>query len=686
MPGYSTESLRNIALTGHTGSGKTTLVEALLARTGAIGNAGSVEQRNTVTDFEELEKLHGHSLETALTSLEHVGRHINLIDTPGAPDLLGRALAVLPAVETCAVVINAPAGIERVSQQMLEAARERNHDCLIIINHIDADGVDLAALLSQICETFGAQCLPLNLPAERGSRVVDCFFEPESAATDFAAVATAHTEIVDQVVELDEALMELYLEQGQSLSAEQLHAPFEAALREGHLIPVCFVSARTGAGIDQLLRIFAELMPNPAEGNPPLLLKDIGDQSVPITVVPDPDRHVLAHVFKVVIDPFVGKLAVFRIHQGSVTRDSQLFIGDARKPFRVAHLFTLKGGEHAEIERGIPGDICAVAKIEAIDYDAVLHDSHEEDHIHLRPLDMPQPMYGLAIKAKSRGDEQKISETLHKLAAEDPSLRVEYHASLNETVLRGQGELHLRLVLEKLKTRYHVEVETCPPRIAYRETITVAAEGHHRHKKQSGGAGQFGEVYLRIEPLPRGGGFEFVDAVVGGAIPRQFIPAVEKGVRQAMEEGAIAGYPLQDIRVTVYDGKHHSVDSKEVAFVSAGRKAFLDAVSNARPVVLEPLVTTEIETPAETVGDITSDLAARRGRINDTRPKNNGTASIAAAVPLAELENYSTRLQSMTGGIGHYSMTFSHYEPVPPHIQQNLTRNYKSAGGESSAF
>ncbi len=686
MTGYATDAIRNIALTGQTGAGKTALVEALLAHTGAIGTAGSVVQGTTVTDFTDLEKAHGHSLETALVGLEHAGRHLNLVDTPGVPDFLGRALAVLPAVETCAVVINAPYGIEPMTQRILATARQRNHDCLIIINHIDAGDVDLAGLLDQIRETFGSECLPLNLPADQGGRVVDCFFAPESTATDFASVEAAHTAIVDQVVELDEALMEQYLEQGQSLSPEQLHEPFETALREGHLMPVCFVSATTGAGIDQLLRIFTELMPNPAEGNPPQFFKHTGDGDVPITVVPDAERHVIAHVFRVMIDPFIGKLGVFRIHQGRVTKDSQLFIGDARKPFRVTHLFRLQGREHSEVESGIPGDICAVAKADAIHYDAVLHDSHDEDHIHLRPMELPPPMYGLAVKAKSRGDEQKISDALHKLAEEDPSLLVEHHASLNETVLRGLGELHLRLVLEKLQHQYHVEVDTYPPRIAYRETITTSAEGHHRHKKQSGGAGQFGEVYLRIEPLARDGGFEFVDEVVGGAIPRQLIPAVEKGVQQAMEEGAVAGYPLQDIRVTVYDGKHHPVDSKEVAFVAAGRKAFLDAVSRAKPVMLEPLVTTEVDTPSATVGDITSDLSARRGRVNNTQPNSNNTTHIAATVPLAELDNYTSRLQSITGGEGMFTMHFSHYEPVPNHIQQQLAHDFKAGdvGGSSA--
>jgi elongation factor G len=677
MAVYSTGDIRNIALVGQSGAGKTTLVEALLLRAGAIKQAGSVDRGTTVCDFDPLEKAHKHSLDSALACLDHLGTHVNLIDTPGYPDLLGRALAVLPAVETCAVVVNAQSGIEMVTVKMMEAARERGLDRLIIVNRIDADQTDLPALLKQIRESFGPECLPVNLPAGGGKEVVDCFFQPSGKPTDVSSVAEAHTSIIDQVVELDEKLMEIYLEQGEELSPEQLHDPFERALREGHLVPVCFVSAATGAGVDQLLEVFAKLMPNPTEGNPPKFLKGEGAEAQPIDIVPDPGRHVLAHVFKVSIDPFMGRLGVFRIHQGKITKDSQLFIGDGRKPFKVGHLLRLQGKEHTEIATGVPGDICAVAKIDDIHFDAVLHDSHDEDHIHLQSIRFPEPMHGLAIETKTRGDEQKISDALHKLRAEDQSFVVEHNASLNETVLRGLGELHLRIILEKLKDRYHVEVSTRPPRIPYRETITAKAEGHHRHKKQTGGAGQFGEVFLKVEPLPRGSGFEFVDEVVGGAIPRQFIPAVEKGIRQALGTGPVAGNPVHDVRVCVYDGKYHTVDSKEVAFVTAGRKAFLEAFRNAKPVVLEPMVETTITAPSKAIGDITADLSGRRGRINDTTVLAGGRTTIAALVPLSELENYQSKLKSMTGGEGSFSISFSHYDPVPPRTQKELADAYK---------
>lgn len=683
MADYATDDIRNIAIVGHGNSGKTTLIEALMHRAGAINQMGSIERGSTVCDFDAQEKTHKHSLDSAIVSMDYHGGHINLIDTPGYPDFIGRSLSVLAGVETCAVVINAQTGIETVTNKMMEVAQERGLDRLIIINKIDVDLLNLEALLEQLREHFGRECLPLNLPADNGNKVVDCFFQSNGEATDFSSVEEAHTNIIDQVIELDEDLMELYLEQSEEVTPEQLHEPFEQALREGHLIPVCFVSASSGAGIDELLEIFAKLMPNPNEGNPPRFLRGEGAAAVPITISTDPATHVLAHVFKITIDSFVGRLGVFRIHQGTITKDSQLLIGDGRKPFKVGHLFKLQGKDHIETGRGIPGDICAVAKVDELHFDAVLHDSHEEDRIHLLPVALPEPMYGLAIETKSHGDEQKISDALHKLVAEDQSFRVEHNASLNETIIRGQGELHLRMMLEKLKDRYHVDVDTHPPRISYRETILKSAEGHYRHKKQTGGAGQFGEVYLRIEPLARGEGFEFVDKVVGGVIPRQFIPAVEKGVRQAYDEGVIAGYQVQDVRVTVHDGKYHAVDSKEIAFISAGKKAFLQAFKQANPVILEPIVQIAVTAQNQFMGDITGDISSKRGRITDTRAMAGGLATVTGLVPLSELDTYQSQLKSMTGGVGSFSISFSHYDPVAGKTQQELMQAYKPVAEEA---
>ena len=681
MVSYTTESIRNIALVGHGAAGKTTLVETLLHHAGKLPTPGAVEKGNTVCDFDPQEKAHQHSLDSALVNFDYDGAHINLIDTPGFPDFLGQAIAVLPAVETAAVVINAQTGIEAVTQRMMERAGERQQCRMIIVNKIDTENIDFPGLLDQIQDAFGKECLPINLPASGATRVSDCFFN-STGDSDFSSVAAAHSTLIDQVVEVDEDLMALYLEQGEDLQPEQLHAPFEKAMREGHLVPICFVSARTGAGIKELLDAFVKLLPNPTEGNSEPLLK--GEAATETShSIPDPQQHAVAHVFKVLIDPFIGKLGIFRIHQGTVTKDSQLYIGDSRKPFKVSHLFHVHGKEHPEVATGIPGDLCAVAKVDEIHRDVVLHDSHDEDLVHLRSSRFPTPLFGLAIRAATRGDEQKLSDTVHKLLEEDPCLALEHNAHTKETVLRGLSDLHLRITLEKMQQRYNLQVETKPPKIAYKETISQNAEGHHRHKKQTGGAGQFGEVFMRIEPLPRDAGFEFVSEVVGGTIPTSFLPAVEKGVREALQEGAIAGYPMQDVRAIAYDGKYHPVDSKEIAFITAGREAFLDAVSKAKPLILEPIVNLEVRTPADSVGAITGDLSSRRGRIAGTDAGPRGMTLINAQVPLAELEGYESQLKSMTGGHGSYNIELSHYDPVPGDIQQKLQAVHKKQQQDS---
>jgi len=675
MASFNTEDIRSIALVGQGGAGKTTLIESLLERTGAIGAAGSVERGSTVCDYDPREKEHGHSVKLAVTNMSHDGKLIQLLDTPGYLDFVGQSLPALSAVETAAIVINAPSGIELMTRRMMNWAKSRGLCRVIIVNRIDAEGVDLPGLLADIRTEFGSECLPINLPTNNGTEIVDCFFQPDGES-DLMPIAEAHTSLVDQVVEVDEELMELYLDQGH-ITPEQLHEPFERALREGHLVPVCFVSARTGAGIDLLLDVFSKLMPNPTEGNPPLFLRGEGADAKPLEAQPDPSKHVLAHVFKIEIDPFIGKLGVFRVYQGTVTPNTQLFIGEARKPFKVSHLYRLQGKEHVEVNSAVPGDIVAVAKIDDIHFDAVLHDSQEDSHIHLKPLDFPQPVFGLALEANRHGDEQKLADVLHRMSAEEPTLKIEHDGTLNETVVRGLGDLHLRLAMEKMEKTYGLQLTTRPPRIPYRETIKGKSEGHSRHKKQTGGAGQFGEVYLRVEPMERGAGFEFVDAIKGGVIPNQFIPAVEKGVKSVLESGPLSGHKMQDVRVTVYDGKHHSVDSKEVAFVAAGRKAFLEAVSKAKPIVLEPIVDIEVMVPQESIGDISGDLASRRGQVAGNDALSGGMMKLSGHVPLAELDNYQSRLKSITGGAGTYAIEFSRYEQAPPEIQKQLVAAHK---------
>ena len=688
------EEIRNVALVGQGGAGKTTLTERLLFSSGVIQRMGSVEDGNTVSDFTEEEHHHHHSLGLSMTHFEAESRLsgrkvlVNLLDTPGMTDFLGHAIAALPAVDTVAVVIDPAKGIGTVTRRMFEIAKERDLPRCIIVDKIDESGIDLAATVERIREQFGIECLPINLPA--GDSVINVFEHEhaEGASPDFSSVEDAHQQILEQVIEVNDELTETYFDGG-SLDPKKLHEAFEECMRQGHLVPICFCSAKTGAGIDDLMHVIADYLPSPLEGNPRPFVNegDDGDET-PYAHTPDADKPLLAHVFKVKADAHFGKLGVFRVHQGTIRTKDEVIIGSNKKPVRIAHLYKRQGAKSIEVDALGPGDIGAIAKVDDVHFGSVLHSDHDADRVHLQSLPMPKPMFGLAIELKNHKDESKFAPATHKLMEEDPCLVIERAEATGETVMRGLGELHLRVIREKLLEQYGIEINTAPPRVAYKETITGTAEAMHRHKKQSGGSGEFGEVHLRVAPMeidPSVGDeptFEFVNATVGGSIPRQFMPAIEKGVREVLKTGAFAGYPLTGVRVEVFDGKHHPVDSKEVAFMKAGKRAFIEAIKNAKPALLEPFVHLEVTAPSSAMGDITGDLSTKRGRVQDTDMLGADIVIVKAEAPLSELQNYSSMLKSMTGGAGSYTMDFSHTEQTPPNVQQEVIAAFGGHGDD----
>lgn len=687
MPIRPASDFRNIVLCGGGGSGKTSIIERLLYTCGVTKRLGTVAEGNTVSDFTDEERAHKHSLRPAVVHFEYEQHLVNIIDTPGLIDFIGHTIACFPAAETIAVVIDAIKGIDSVTRRLMAVAEERKIPRLIIINKIDdaPDGA-VEALLTSVRETFGAVCLPINLPSLRGKKVINVFehdgTDEQGDQTDFMSVHEAHKAIVEQVIEVDDELTMQYLEAGDGkFDPERLHAAFEKALESAHLVPVCFMSARTGTGADDLLHVLATLCPSPLEVNPPEFLTrgSEGAKEQEWHSQPDKDAKVLAHIFRVTNDPFLGKVGIFRVHQGTIRAKQELIINDHKKPIRIGHLFLLQGKEHVEVPEVGPGAIAAIAKIDDVKFNAVLHDSHEYDSVHLLPLPLPKPMFGLAVELKNHADEAKFSTATHKLMDEDPCFVVERIAATNQTVMRGLGELHLRIMIEKYKQQFNIELTTATPRVAYKETITVRAEGHHRHKKQTGGAGQFGEVYLRIEPLPADHptGFEFENGTVGGTIPRQFLPAVEKGVRQVLGEGAVAGYPITGIKVTVYDGKYHDVDSKEIAFITAGKRAFIDAIQKAKPALMEPYVNLEITAPNRCMGDLASQLSTKRGRVQSSEVISGEMCVVRAQAPLSELQNYSNELKSLTAGAGTFTMDYSHDERTPPPVQAAVIAAFK---------
>jgi len=670
----ATGDIRNVVLLGHGGSGKTSLAEAILHKTGATSRLGSVDDKTSTCDYYDEEREHQHSILSAIVHVEHAGKSINLIDTPGYPDFTGPAITSIPAAETAILVISATAGIETNTRKMFQLAREANKPVIIVVNKMTAENVEMGELVKTIQDTFGSQCRCANLPSADKGSVIDCLANDsgDSAVMD---VGQAHTDLIESVIEADDALMESYLG-GEEISSEQVASVFVPALKAGTVMPILFTEARQEVGVTELLDLIAHCTPSPAEADPAKLVD--GENSTELTA--DAAGPLAGLVFRVGFDPKSNmKYSSIRLFSGTLKSDTNLMHNNEKKGLRPGHILKSQGAEYAEVEAGVAGDIVTLAKLEELRVGDLVHGGQMTGSFQMPPV--PAPMFSLALEPASRGDEQKIGGALEKLCEEDPCFKISRDTQTKELVANGLGELHLRIVLEKLEKRFKLAVNTKEPKIPYRETITSKAEGHYRHKKQTGGAGQFGEVYLRVEPAERNSEppMQFSWDIFGGSVPRQFEPAIAKGVNDVMHSGVVAGYPLQDIKVSVYDGKHHPVDSKEVAFRAAGKGAFIDAVQKAKPALLEPIVDMEVTIPADNVGDITGDLSSKRGRVigQDVLPGNFIT--IKAQVPMAEVTQYTGQLKSVTGGRGSYSMTLSHYEPVPPNVQQQIVAAHKKA-------
>jgi elongation factor G len=667
----NTNDIRNIVLLGHGGSGKTSLAEAILHKTGATNRLGSVDEKTSICDYYDEEKQHQHSIQSAIVHTNYNGKLINIIDTPGYPDFTGPAITAIPAAETAVIVISSAAGIETNTRKLFELATNANMPRMIVINKIDAENIDLPGLVKNIQESFGSQCRCANLPAADKASVIDCV-ENQTGDSPVMDVAQAHTELIESVIEADDDLMESYLG-GEEISAEKIASVFVEALKAGTIIPIVFTNARKEVGINEFLDIVARYTPSPVEAKAPEF-KD-GDKSTQLKT--EAAGPLAGLVFRVGFDPRSNmKYSAIRIFSGAIKSDTNLLRNDEKKGIRPGHPLKSQGGENKEIEKGIAGDIITLAKVDELKIGDLVHDGRVAGTFAMPPV--PEPMYALALEPAARGDEQKIGGALDKLCEEDPCLKVARDQQTNELVVSGLGDLHLRVMLEKMESQFKLSVNTKQPKIPYRETITVKAEGHYRHKKQTGGAGQFGEVYLRVEPAERDSDPSLVFSwdIFGASIPGQFEPAVHKGINAVMQTGVVAGFPMQDISVSIYDGKHHPVDSKEVAFRAAGKGAFIDAIQKAKPVLLEPIVNMEITVPAENMGDITGDLASKRGRVVGQDMLAGNMVVIKAQVPLAEVSQYDSQLKSVTGGRGSYAMTLSHYEAVPANVQVQIVAAY----------
>ncbi|RMH98742.1 MAG: elongation factor G [Calditrichaeota bacterium] len=679
MKTFTGEHIRNIGIGGHSGSGKTSLTEAMLFALGEITRIGTVEQGNTVSDYNEDEIERQISINTSLLHGVWKNNKINLVDTPGFSDFFGDVVSGMRAVDTMMIVVSAAAGVEVGTERVRELADKYNLPRFYVINKLDRENISFEEVLEQLRERFGKKLTPVQLPVEVGPNffnIVDIIRQKAyHYATDRSGkvteeeipgnladrVAELRTELIEAVAESDDELLEKYFEAGE-LTEEELIAGFKNAIRNRLIVPVVCASATHNVGIRGLLDFIVDYLPAPTEMPP--IHSESGDERKP-----EDSEPLAALVFKTVSEAHMGELSYVRVFSGVMRSGDEAFNPNQERTERIGQMYVLNGKHKEGIEELHAGDIGALVKLKGTHTGDTLCDKSKPFVI--PPIEFPEPLIEIAIVPKSKGDEEKISGGLHALHEEDPTFLVRYDPELKQTIVSGQGEMHLNIILKRLQQKYGVDVDVTEPKIPYRETIKGKAEAQGKYKKQTGGRGQYGDAHLRLEPLPRGSGFEFVDAIVGGVIPGKFIPAVEKGARETCQQGVLAGYPVVDVKVTCFFGSYHSVDSSEMAFKIASSMAFKKAFMEAKPVLLEPIYKLEVKVPEEYMGDVMGDINSRRGKILGM-DSDGRFQIIKALVPLAELHKYSTALRSMTQGQGIFHREFSHYEEVPPDIAQKI--------------
>jgi len=669
---YTTADIRNIVLLGHAGSGKTSLAEAMLHLTGSNSRLGSVDDGTSVSDADPDEKEKKHSLDSHILHGRHDGKEINIIDVPGMPDFINASIGASAAAEIGVVVISAPAGVEVNTRRMFNNAKAQGLARMIVVNKCDAENLDLAQLVANIQETFGRECRPVNSPDASGAAfksVTDCI--AAASGTGLFPVDKTHTQVIEAVVESDETLLEKYLG-GERLNPEQLAAALDHAMLGGNVVPILFVSAKKEIGVAELLDFLVKFAPSPID-HPIHRVKKTDGTSVAIKA--DPHAPFVGQLFKIA-HPQRGRMVYVRVLTGTLKADTMFHVGTEKHGHKAGHVFRSQGAETAEVHDVVAGDIATLFRLDNVHLHSVLHT--DTDFIAADPPKYPIPMFSLAIEPKNRNDLDKVSIGLHEITEEDKTFTVTLDTQTGERVINGLGELHLRTSLHRLKRRRGLDVTTKVPKIPYRETIMGSAKlVEYTHKKQSGGSGQYGRVVIDLEPNERGKGYEFIDAIYGGSISQSYRPSVDKGVQMKMADGVLAGYPVVDVKVSLVDGKEHAVDSKDIAFQVAGREAFKKAFLAAKPVLLEPIVHIDVIVPADFQGTVNGQLSGRRGRILGAETLAGNMALIKGQMPLSEALTYGSQLQSATAGQGSYSIEFSHYDPVPAHVQAQLVAAFK---------